>query len=291
MTDTNQLDGVHSRGARSRDDTVMTARRVAAAKYDLERIKRDVCQWLREILELDITPQTFLDTLDTGVVLCQLVDLIQEKANALKEAGEQVDCKIPLEPIKYRSSVQKSTFHARENTKYFIDWCRSLGVRDDFIFETNGLVEHADEKRVLLCLLEVSRFARKLNIKPPAIVSEQEEAIVAAENDQKRVEAVSTKPEGNETASMSANISESIKPNTDDITNLNEPQESHPPETNSPVNKPPPSGESQEAVAVRDDSEDNSYSPFRDYCSYPFLFSLLLLLLLLGGGFFLRRRK
>ena len=68
-----------------RGDTMMTARRVAAAKYDLELIKRDVCKWLSEILQSqsDISPETFIEKLHTGVILCQLVE---EKAKALEEA-------------------------------------------------------------------------------------------------------------------------------------------------------------------------------------------------------------
>lgn len=104
-----------------RGDTMMTARRVAAAKYDLELIKRDVCKWLSEILrsQSDITPETFMERLDTGVVLCQLVELVQEKARALEEAEGEVGCRIPLDPIKYRPGAGKATFHARENTKHF----------------------------------------------------------------------------------------------------------------------------------------------------------------------------
>ena len=50
---------------------MMTAHSIAEAKYDLELMKRDVCKWLSEILQLNITPQTFMETPDTGVVLWQ----------------------------------------------------------------------------------------------------------------------------------------------------------------------------------------------------------------------------
>ena len=135
-----------------------------------------VCQWLSETLQSDITPQTFIERLNTGVVLCQLVELVQEKARALEENEVEVCCRVPLEPIKYRPGAGKTTFHARENTKHFLDWWRELGIQDDLIFETNGLVEHADEKRVLLCLLEVSRYAKKVHIKPPDIIRKEQES-------------------------------------------------------------------------------------------------------------------
>ena len=83
------------------------------------------------------------DCVDTGVVLCRLIVLVQEKARVVdmsEEDKSKLKVKIPLEPIKYHSGAKKGTFHARENTKYFLDWCRGLGIRDDLIFETNGLV-------------------------------------------------------------------------------------------------------------------------------------------------------
>ena len=157
---------------------MMTARRVAAAKYDLELIKRDVCQWLSETLQSDIRPQTFIERLDTGVVLCQLVELVQEKARALEEDEVEVGCR---KPIKYCPGAGKATFHVRENTKHFLDWCIELGIRDDLVFEANGLVEHADEKRVLLCFLEVSRYAKKVHIQPPDIIRNEQESSEAKE--------------------------------------------------------------------------------------------------------------
>ena len=306
MADADQVDG-------RRTDTMMTARRVAAAKYDLNLMKRDVCVWLSETLQLDISPENFMDMLDTGVVVCKLVVLIQEKARALDEAGEEVGCSVPLKTFKFHEGAKKATFQARENTKHFLDWCRGVGVRDDFVFESNGLVEHADEKRVLLCLLEVSRYARKLHIKPPNIISMEQEAVSETES-QRREETV--KPEDNVAAS-SDEVSTPIEPAADDSAKLsaetkdpklsetnevNEPThadeaavsapETNPPGDDKAVVSPPeanlPPGEGKGVVS---DDDEVPHSSFLDRCSYPFLFSFLLLLLLLGGGYYLRKRR
>ena len=111
MADADQVDGRRTARPRlHRGDTMMTARRVAAAKYDLDLLKRDVCVWLSETLQLDISPENFMDTLDTGVVVCKLVVLIQEKARALEEAGQDVGCRIPLKPFKLHEGAKKRHF-------------------------------------------------------------------------------------------------------------------------------------------------------------------------------------
>ena len=277
-----QPDGRRKRPQLQRGDTMMTARRVAAAKYDLGLIKRDVCQWLSEILQLNITPQGFMETLDTGVVLCQLVELIQEKTKILKEAGGEINLKIPLDPIKYRLGAKKATFHARENTKHFLDWCRELGIRDDLIFETNGLVEHADEKRVLLCLLEVSRYAREVNIKPPDIISQEEEAMEGGEMRDLETETIT--PIVEDKAVSNHDIPLSAEPNFKDLSKPSEPTPKSP-------SKPSNSSGGQQAIVHVYEENRRGYWPLLDHCSYPFLFSFSLLLLLLGGGLYLRRRK
>ena len=264
-----------------------------------EQMKREVCQWLKETLELDITPQTFFETLDTGVVLCQLVDKIQEKVKTLEEAGEQVHCKIPLDPISYHADAQKNNFRAQENIKHFISWCRRLGVPNGCIFDTDDLVQHKQERTILLCLLDVSHYDKKLSSKPlDSHTITKQEALVTSKKEQ--IEKEVKELEGN-MAAVSHSNSESIEPNAASLPlesklSQNEPPTAHVQDpqpldhdTNPPVNKPP--SDDQKAEADCDDSEDTSYSPFQDYCSYPFLFSLLLLLLLLGGGLFLRRTK
>ena len=283
-------DSRRNRPQLQRGDTMMTARRVAAAKYSLEMIKRDVCQWLSEILQLSITPQCFMETLDTGVVLCQLVELVQGKTRALKEAGGELGLKIPLEPIKYRPSAKKATFHARENTKHFLDWCRELGIRDDLIFETNGLVEHADEKRVLLCLLEVSRYAREVNIKPPDIISQEEGEMEESGEKRDMLEMETITPAVEDEAASNHDTPLPLSGQPNGLNDSPKPSDPSPQISAKPVSSNS-SGDQDVVQHAREGSQRGHSSRLLDYCSYPFLFSFLLLLFLLGGGLYLRRRK
>ena len=148
----------------------ITAEREAAEQEALGVLEKEVCRWLSQTLQLDVTPKTFMESLDTGVELCKLAELIQTKAKGALKAGEKLNFSVSNDPIRCHKTAKKGTFFARENTKYFIEWCKSLGISEEIIFDSNGLVEHSDEKRVILCLLEVSRYAKKVHIKPPKIV-------------------------------------------------------------------------------------------------------------------------
>ena len=190
-------------------------------------------------------------------------------------------------------------------------------------------MEHADEKRVLLCLLEVSRYAREVYIKPPDIISQEEEELVEGADVTETVT-----PTSEDNLGSNHDISHSIEPSTDDGDLFNckpgAPTPESPPKavdsgeglkaemvtpvsedtepalnndiphsiepTSDDVSKPsiatarpPPKLSDDEAIGRNEDHRDNS--PLLDYCSYPFFFSFLLLLLLLGGGIYLRRRK
>ena len=147
----------------------------AREKDDLEIIKMDVCEWLAKTLEIEISAESFMDTLDTGVVLCKLAKLIQDKARSAKEAGDKVDVIVPMETVKCQPKAMKGSFFARDNSANFIKWCKKLGVNEEVIFESNGLVQQEDEKRVILCLIDVSRYAQKVHIKPPELVRMENE--------------------------------------------------------------------------------------------------------------------
>ena len=134
----------------------------------LEVIKEDLCQWLSTILKISITPSTFLDCLDTGVLLCKLAKLTK---GAPKAANDSKVAKV----VRCDEKATKESFAARDNASNFISWCRDLGVEEAVIFESEGLVLHKDEKRVILCLLDVARFAERVGIPPPRLVQMERE--------------------------------------------------------------------------------------------------------------------
>ena len=190
MADRLAVNGGGALPSYARSKSTMTSQREAAEQEALGVLAGEVCPWLTETLQVNVTPETFMESLDTGVELCRLAELIQTKAKDAMKRGEKLTFKVSTDPIHCHKAAKKLSFHARENTKHFTEWCKSLGIRDDLIFESNGLVEHKDEKRVILCLLEVSRYARNVHIKAPNIVEiehridERERGVKPAVEDQ-----------------------------------------------------------------------------------------------------------
>ena len=154
---------------------LIQAELAAREREALEAIKGDICDWLSRTLNITITVDSFLDILDTGVAVCKLATLIQQAAKDIEMKGRPLKCKVPLSPLSCNSKAKKGTFFARDNTSNFINWCRKLGVEEAVIFESNGLVLHQDEKRVILCLLDVARFADRVGISPPELVRMEKE--------------------------------------------------------------------------------------------------------------------
>ena len=143
----------------------------AKERETMEVIKADVCQWLCGLLKIKILPEEFLQAIDTGVLVCKLARLIQTAAKKAKKPSVE----IPMGTVHCNEKAAKESFAARDNTSNFLSWCRGLGVEEAVMFESEGLVLHRDEKRVILCLLDVARFAEKVGIPPPQLVKMEKE--------------------------------------------------------------------------------------------------------------------
>ena len=139
-------------------------------KKTIEVIKDDLFQWISELLHESISSKTFWLRLDTGILLCKLANLIQEAPKA-----RESKIKFPTEYLKFNERAGPESFAARDNASNFIDWCRTIGVEEAVIFESEGLVLHKDERRVILCLLDVARFAERVGLPPPKLVQMERE--------------------------------------------------------------------------------------------------------------------
>ena len=138
------------------------------AAESLTVIKEDLAEWLSQLLNIDMTAETFLTKLDTGVVLCHLVGAIQEHVESLKKEGKfeqpKLEQPVPTGALKCKETAEHGSFFARDNTANFINWCRKYKIEEAVLFESDDLVMHKDEKSVVLTLLEVARRVAKLGM-------------------------------------------------------------------------------------------------------------------------------
>ncbi|KAF6034825.1 GAS2L3 [Bugula neritina] len=127
----------------------------------------DVSEWLTRLV-------------DDGVVLCQLIQVIQAKQNN------------PLkEKVKYNSKAAKGGWHARDNAATFIMWCKHFGVKSrcysnlmDWYPTRNNIVlgfiisilcSSQTETRGGSVFAGTSRFAARYGVEPPAIIKLEKE--------------------------------------------------------------------------------------------------------------------
>lgn len=184
-------------------------------KECLHAIKQDLCIWLSNLLAIDIQPESFLAQLDTGVLLCRVVSLIQEQARTQKDDTPK-SSRMPLKEIQCNHKAKSDSFHARDNTANFISWCRAVGIEESVLFESNGLVLRNDERRIILCVLEVGRIAMHVGLKAPKLV-ELEKEIDSLENNN-----------GEEMQESSAVEDKEVK-NIEEATNKDEKKDGKPP--------------------------------------------------------------
>ncbi|XP_074038884.1 growth arrest-specific protein 2 isoform X2 [Leptinotarsa decemlineata] len=136
----------------------------------LDPLKEDLADWLNKTLGVDyITKDNFLAELDNGVVLCHLAQGI---CDTIKQtvANGLIKGQIPSIRGKCFEKAARRSFFSRDNMENFIRFCRSLGVHENLLFESDDLVLHHQPRNVILCLLEVARIASKYGVEPPGLV-------------------------------------------------------------------------------------------------------------------------
>ncbi|KAL9981597.1 hypothetical protein ACROYT_G010322 [Oculina patagonica] len=140
-------------------------------------MREDLAPWISRILSLEITVETLMEDLDTGVVLCRLANAIQRTGEAFLLHNRSIPRRaFPPCGVTYKERTAfRGSFIARDNVANFIRWCRELGVSDVIMFETEDLVLHKNEKSVILTLMDVARLSVKFGVEPPDLVRMENE--------------------------------------------------------------------------------------------------------------------
>ncbi|KAJ8286100.1 hypothetical protein GJAV_G00034550 [Gymnothorax javanicus] len=145
----------------------------------LYAMKEDLAEWLNTLYDLDVTADTFMESLETGCALCRHANNVNRAALdfQLEYPDAAHAMRMPSKDVVFQSrNVVPGSFLARDNVSNFIAWCRQeLGIKDVLMFETNDLVLRRNEKNFVLCLLEVARRGAKFGMLAPMLIQLEEE--------------------------------------------------------------------------------------------------------------------
>ncbi|KAL8574422.1 hypothetical protein ACOMHN_020405 [Nucella lapillus] len=137
-------------------------------------VKEDLSEWIRRLTGVQVSAGSFMEILDSGIVLCNIARLIDKKAKELAAQGKLTEPVLDFR-LQCNSRAKSGTWFARDNVANFLGWCHAYGMPDEFKFHSEDLVSHRQEKPVVNCVLELARIAWKYGIEPPNLIRMEKE--------------------------------------------------------------------------------------------------------------------
>ncbi|XP_077152381.1 GAS2-like protein 2 [Ranitomeya variabilis] len=158
--------------------SVRSIRPYKSSEQYLYAMKEDLAEWLKDLYNLDITVENFIEVLETGTLLCYHANNVTETADGFSTEYPDLCNKLwlPKFGVTFNASAQPGTFLARDNVSNFIQWCRKeMVIKDVLMFETEDLVLRKNEKNFILCLLELARRASRFGMSAPMLIQMEEQ--------------------------------------------------------------------------------------------------------------------
>uniref|UniRef100_A0AAQ4P4B3 GAR domain-containing protein n=1 Tax=Gasterosteus aculeatus aculeatus TaxID=481459 RepID=A0AAQ4P4B3_GASAC len=127
-------------------------------------MQEDLAIWLSGMLGEEVRAEFFMEELNNGVKLCQLIGVLQTK---IAQSCPSAACKVSptRQKIACKRDASPGSFFARDNTANFLT----------YLFESEGLVLHKEPRQVCLCLLQIGRIVSRYGVEPPVLVKLEKE--------------------------------------------------------------------------------------------------------------------
>ncbi|KAF5308241.1 hypothetical protein FQR65_LT06234 [Abscondita terminalis] len=152
-----------------------TEKIVDSQNQQLDPLKQDIANWINKLLEIHyLNGENLLNELDNGALLCRLALVIVRRAKIAVIAG-YTNKPLPYISDKFFTNAMRGSFFSRDNMENFINFCISLGVHQNLLFESDDLVMQNNPRNVILCLLEVARLSTQFAVEPPNLIQFEKE--------------------------------------------------------------------------------------------------------------------